>query len=137
MSDRTKAILQVLGIVVVFFLVAPYLLRGILTVTSKSRVVVRYQQAVRGRITGSEVNRQYYLYYLNGDTKQRYDFNSFERPLTPAEQQLIPEEQDLLGLAHHLKIGDYVTKEANSATLMVQRGDSTSRWTCPAEPAAK
>jgi hypothetical protein len=119
-----------------FYLVAPHLLRGTLALTTKPRIVVLYPTAVKGRITGSYVNRQYHLYYLDGDTKQYYDFNAFGQPLTPAQEQLSQEEQNRLGLGQSLEAGDILSKAANSTILLVQRGDSTSRWFCSA-PAAE
>jgi hypothetical protein len=130
MSGRFKTVLVLLGIMMLFYLVAPYPLRGTRALTTKSRLVVLYPAAVQGRITGSYVNRQYHLYYLNGDTKQYYDFNAFGQPLTPAQAQLSQEEQHTLGLGQRLETGDIVSKAANSTTLLVQRGDSTSRWFC-------
>ena len=130
MSDKFKLVLVLLGIMMLFYLVAPYLLRGTLALTTKSRIVVSYPTAVKGRITGSYANRQYYLYYLDSDTKQYYDFNAFGQPLTPAQAQLSQEEQNMLGLGRRLETGDIVSKAANSTTLLVQRGDSTSRWFC-------
>ena len=129
MSDRFKAILLLVGITVLFFLIAPYLLRGMLAITEKSLKVVDYPDAVQGHITGVEIERQYHMYYLDNDTEHRYSFNAFDQPLTPAQQQLGLENIDLhLGL--RLEVGDYVTKQPNSTVIMVQRGDSTSRWFC-------
>jgi hypothetical protein len=84
MSEKAKMALVVAGILMLFYLVAPSLLRGTLALTAKPLIVVRYSTAMKGRITGSYVNRQYYLCYLNGDTKQYYDFNAFGQPLPPA-----------------------------------------------------
>jgi hypothetical protein len=130
MSDKVKVALVLLGVMMLFYLVAPYLLRGTLALTSKPRIVVLYSTAVQGRITGSYVNRQYHLYYLDGDAKQYYDFNAFGQTLTPTQEQLSQEEQNMLGLGQRLETGDIVSKAANSTTLLVQRGDSTSRWFC-------
>jgi hypothetical protein len=91
---------------------------------------VRYATAVQGRITGSEVSRQYHLYYLDGNTEQRYDFNAFTQPLTPAQKLMNEGRRDMLGLGQRLEPGDIVSKAANSTVLTVQRGDSTSRWFC-------
>ena len=100
-----------------------------LAITEKSLKVIKYSDAVQGRITGVEIERQYHMYYLDNDTEHRYSFNAFDQPLTPAQQQLGLESIDLhLGL--RLKVGDYVTKQPNSTLITVQRGDSTSRWFC-------
>lgn len=114
---------------VLFFLIAPYLLRGMLAITEKSLKVVKYSDAVQGRITGVEIERQYHMYYLDNNTEQRYSFNAFDQPLTPAQQRLGLESIDLhLGL--RLEVGDYVNKQPSSTVITVQRGDSTSRWFC-------
>ena len=130
MVEKLKTALVLLGVMIAFYLIAPYLLRGTLALTTKPRIVVVYPTAVHGRITGSYVNRQYHLYYLDGNTERYYDFNAFGQPLTPAQERLTPEGQDRLGLGQHLETGDLVSKAANSTVLTVQRGDSTSRWFC-------
>ena len=129
MAYRLKVIISIIGFSVLFLLIAPYLLRGMLAITEKSLKVIKYSDAVQGRITGVEIERQYHMYYLDNDTEHRYSFNAFDQPLTPAQQQLGLESIDLhLGL--RLKVGDYVTKQPNSTLITVQRGDSTSRWFC-------
>ena len=129
MWENFKVGLLLLGIVIAFFLIAPHL-PHFTQLFAKPLVFVEYATAVQGRITGSEVNRQHYLYYLEGNTEQRYDFNAFTQPLTPAQQQLSQEEQNTLGLGQRLKTGDIVSKAANAILLTVQRGDSASRWFC-------
>lgn len=130
MLEKFKTGLLLLGIVIVFLLIAPYLLRFTLALTTKPRIVVEYPTALQGRITGSYVNRQYHLYYLDGNTERYYDFNGFGQPLTPIQERLPLEEQNTLGLGQRLETGDIVSKAANSTLLTVQRGDSTSRWFC-------
>lgn len=95
--------------------------------------MVEYPTAVQGRIRGTRVNRQYYLYYLDGNSEQDFDFNAFTQPLTPAQQLLGEEEQHTLGLGQRLETGDIVSKAAYSTVLLVQRGDSLSRWFCSAK----
>jgi hypothetical protein len=136
MWENFKIGLLLLGIVIVFFLLAPHLPNVLGTLTSKQRVLVEYPTAVQGRITGSEVQRQHHFYYLDGHTDRYYDFNRFEQPRTPAQQQLEEEEQHALGLGQQLKTGDIIAKAANSTVLTVQRGDSTSRWFCSTQPVA-
>lgn len=135
MSDRFKAILFIVGITLLFFLIAPYLLRGMLAVTKKTYTVLEYADAAQGHITGVEIKRQYHMYYLDNNTEHQYSFNAFMPPLTPAQQQLSREDKIDLHLGLQLKVGDYVSKHPNSTVITVQRGDSTSRWFCatPAE----
>jgi hypothetical protein len=125
-----KAFLQFAGVLALIIVVVFFVLRGVVSVASKPTLVVRYPDAVRGRITGVETNRQNHLYFLDDDKQRHYSFNAFGPPLTPAQQQLSLEEQNALGLGQHLRVGDYVTKAANSTTLVVQRGGSTSQWFC-------
>ena len=130
MWENFKVGLLLLGLVIAFFLIAPHVPNIWGTLTDKSQINVEYLTAVRGRITGSEVSRQYHRYYLDGNTERYYDFNAFTQPLTPAQQQMDEVEQNTLGLGQRLKPGDIVSKAANSTLLTVQRDDSTSRWYC-------
>lgn len=130
MWENVKTGLLVVALFSAFFLLRPYLPRLSPFMPSKPQVVVKYATAVQGRVTGSDVNRQHHLYYLDGTTWQYYDFNAFGQPLTPVQAQLSLEEQNMLGLGQRLKTGDSVSKSANSTLLTVQRGDSISRWFC-------
>lgn len=130
MWENFKIGLLLFCIVIAFLLIAPHIPTLVGSVTNKPRIMVEYPTAVQGRITGSRVNRQYHLYYLDGNTGQDYDFNAFTQPLTSAHQQMDEEEQHTLGLGQRLETGDIVSKVANSTVLTVQRGDSTSRWFC-------
>lgn len=129
MWENLKVGLLLFVIVITFFLIAPHI-PHYTQAFSKPWVFVEYATAVQGRITDSEVNRQHYLYYLDSNTEQLYDFNAFGQPLTPAQAQLSLEEQNTLGLGQRLKTGDVISKAANSTVLTVQRGDGTSRWFC-------
>lgn len=130
MWENLKIGLLLFCVVIAFFLIAPHIPTFLGSVTNKPRIMVEYPTAVQGRITGSRVNRQYHLHYLDGNTEQDYDFNAFTQPLTPAQQQITEDEQHTLGLGQRLEMGDIVSKAANSTVLTVQRGDSTSRWFC-------
>jgi hypothetical protein len=130
MVNQLKVILSVLGFILLFFLVAPYLLRGILAITKKPYTLVDYADAVQGRITGVETERQFNMYYLDNNTKRWYGFNAFMPPQNPVRQQLSQAEEFNSTLGRKLKIGDYVSKQANSTMIMVQQGGSTSRWFC-------
>ena len=129
MWENLKIGLLLLAIVILFFIIAPHV-PHYTQLFAKPRILVRYATAVQGRITGSEVSRQYHLYYLDGNTEQRYDFNAFTQPLTPAQKLMNEGRRDMLGLGQRLEPGDIVSKAANSTVLTVQRGDSTSRWFC-------
>jgi hypothetical protein len=129
MVENIKIGLLLGALVSFFFWLAPHI-PSIWAVLDKPRNLVSYSTAVQGRITGSEVSRQYHLYYLNGTTDQLYDFNGFVQSLTPAQQQLAEDAQHTLGLGQQLQTGDLVAKAAGSTVLTVQRGDSSSRWFC-------
>ena len=129
MWENIKIGLLLLAIVIAFFFIAPHI-PHFTQAFAKPQINVDYATAVKGRITGSSVSRQYYRYYLDGNTEQYYDFNAFTRPLTPAEEQMNEDEQHMLGLGQQLKTGDIVSKAAKSTLLTVQRGDSISRWFC-------
>lgn len=130
MWDNLKIGLLLCFIIIAFFLIAPYIPTFVGSTSDKPRIMVEYPTAVQGRITGSRVNRQYHLYYLDGNTEQDYDFNAFTQPLTPAQQLMDEDQQHTLGLGQRLQTGDIVSKAANSTELTVQRGDSISRWFC-------
>ena len=129
----TKDILKLAVIAVAFYFAAPYLLRAVFAIFHKPVVDVGYSTPVAGHITGFYMNRQYYLYYLDGNEKTQYDFNAFGQALVSAEAHkkgLTQEELDGPGLGAYLKKGDRVSKAANSTELTVQRGDSLSHWAC-------
>jgi hypothetical protein len=129
MSDRLKAILFLVSIVLLFFALVPYLVGGGVATSLGPFKGLAYADALQGRITGVEIERQYHTYYLDNNTERKYSFNAFDQPLSLAQQQLGLKSIDLhLGL--RLKVGDYLSKQANSKVLTVQRGDSTSRWFC-------
>ena len=130
MANRLKPILSLIGLAAVFFLIAPYLLQAFFFFFQKPHTLVRYAEAVHGRITGVEIERQFHMYYLDNNTKRWYGFNAFMPPLSPAHQQLSQEKEFASTLGRNLEVGDYVTKQPNSTLITVQRGDSTSRYYC-------
>ena len=97
-------------------------------------VRVSYAMPLAGRVTGSSMNRHYYLQLLDGSTYRYYDFNGFVPAASRAEWKNLSNYVDNeFVLGAHLREGDYLRKAANTTTLMVQHGDSTSYWQC--EPA--
>ena len=133
-----KDILKLVAILVVFYLLAPYLLAGINKLFINPRVEVAYATRVVGHITASSMNRQYYLYTLDNDTKTSYDFNAFvPASASPRTGNLSQEEVNKLILGTQLCIGDYVSKAANSAELTVRRGESLTHWICSSETVAE
>ncbi|RZL07011.1 MAG: hypothetical protein EOO62_17815 [Hymenobacter sp.] len=124
-SRNASTLLKLATGVGMFFLVLPYVVRLFSTPT----VDVTQATAVAGEVTGSYMNRQYYVHYLNGDTKTYYDFNRFE-PAAPPPPGLTQEEKNRRALGPYLRQGDYVTKTANAATLVVRRAGQTTQWTC-------
>lgn len=114
-----------------FFLAAPYLLNAVLTLVTPHRVLVLSPAAVHGKVTGSYVNRQHHLLYLDGDTETYYDFNAFvPDSASPDTRGLSQDEVTRLVLGAHLQIGDFISKEAHSNQLSVRRGASITRWVC-------
>ena len=131
MINRLKPILLIIGVFMLFFLIAPYLLQAVFAIFQKPYTFIHYAEAVQGRITSVEIERQYHMYYLDNDTKRWYSFNAFLPPLSPAQRQHLSQEDGFnLTLGRNLEVGDYVRKQANSTLITVQRGNSTSRWFC-------
>ncbi|MGI4737499.1 MAG: hypothetical protein ACRYG7_20220 [Janthinobacterium lividum] len=129
-----KDILKLAAIAGLFFLAAPYLLRAVFAVFYTPRIAVGYDTPVDGRISGFYANRQYYVYYLNGNKKTYYDFNAFGQALASGETHrksgLTQPELDGPGLGTYLKKGDYVSKAAHSTELLVRRNDTITHWAC-------
>lgn len=120
-----KEIVRIVLLLGLFFLVIPYLFRLFGTPV----VEVGYDTAVAGKVTGNYMNRQYYVHYLNDNTKKQYDFNRF-LPTSPLLTGLSQEEINQQSLGHYLRNGDLISKTANDVTLIVQRAGSTSQWVC-------
>ena len=128
-----KDLLKIATVIVLFYFAAPYLLRAALWLFQKPMVAVGYETAVAGHVTGYEMNRQYYLYYLNDDKKAQYDFNAFGASSASVEAHklgLTRQELDSPGLGTYLKKGDRVNKVAQSTELTVHRGDTITHWAC-------
>ncbi|RZL07010.1 MAG: hypothetical protein EOO62_17810 [Hymenobacter sp.] len=133
-----KDILRLVALLAAFYFLAPYLLSGINRLFINPIVEVSYPTAVDGHVTASSMNRQYFLYTLDGDTKTSYDSNVFV-PATASSHtgNLSQEEVNRLILGTQLRVGDYITKAANSTSLTVQRGTVTTHWICPPAEATK
>ena len=108
-----------------FFLLISYLAKFFRIPT----VDVDYETATDSQVTGSYMNRQYYVHYLDNNTKTYYDFNRFG-PIVPLPAGLSQEEINQRTLGHFLRQGDYVRKVTRSTILTVHRGDSTTQWVC-------
>lgn len=131
MSNRFKGILLLIGTLLLLYAIAPHLLTRLLALTKGPNTVVDYAAAVQGRITSVETIRQSHKYYLDNKTEGWYSFNAFMPPLTPTQRQRLSRYDKIdLHLGLQLEVGDYVSKQANSKLITVQRGDSTSRWYC-------
>ena len=63
MANRLEPILSLIGLAAVFFLIAPYLLQAVFSIIKKPYTFVHYAEAVQGRITGVEIERQFHMYY--------------------------------------------------------------------------
>ena len=132
MANRLKPILALIGFTILFLLVAPYLLQAVYYIIGKPYTLIHYEEAVQGRITSVEIERQFHMYYLDNNTKHWYSFNTFLPPLTPTQLQQIGQREEFkLSLARHLKVGDYVSKQANSTLITVRRGELVLRYFCP------
>ena len=59
MANRLKVIISIIGFSVLFLLIAPYLLRGMLAITRKPYTFIDYADAEQGCITGVEIERQF------------------------------------------------------------------------------
>lgn len=130
-----KDILKLLALAVVFFAVAPYLLNSFNRLRYPTTTNVAYATPLQGHVTGSRTNRQYTLNYLDNNDKQPYDFNGFvPDSVAPDMVGLSQDDKNRLMLGAHLRKGDYVSKEANSTRLTVQRGGTTTHWVCPPTP---
>ena len=131
MANRLKPILSLIGFIVLFLLVAPYLLQAVFSIIKKPHTLIDYPDAVQGRITSVEIERRYHMYYLDNNTKRWYSFNAFLPSLTPAQQAHLGQKQEFnLSLGQKLKVGDYVSKQANSTLITVQRGDIILQYFC-------
>lgn len=134
----TKNILKIILILVVFFLVAPYLLRGMLSLFYSPQLVIRYKDGVNGQVTGIYRNRQHNSFYLNGSKSTYYDFNSFVPPgKLERIDSLSQDKINTLVLGAYLQEGDSITKEANSRVLVVKRDNVITQWECSPNPIAE
>ena len=122
MAHRLIAILSIICFILLFLFVTK----------RKPYKFINYADAVQGRVTSVEIERQSHLYYLDHNTKLWYSFNEFMPPLLAGRRrrQLSQEEDFASNLGQKLRVGDYVSKQANSPLLTVQRGEKTSRWFC-------
>ena len=76
----------------------------------------------------SETNR-HFSYHLDGNELEEYNFRSFVAA-NPAARKGYNEDVgwDSSDLSHYLRLGDRLTKAANSPLLTVRRGDSVTHW---------
>ena len=131
MSNRLKGILLLIGMMLWLYAMGPHLLTRLSALTKGPNTSVDYADAAQGRITSVKIERQFHMYYLDDKTEGWYSFNAFMPPLTPAQRQRLSRYDKIdLHLGLQLEVGDYVSKQANSKLITVQRGDSTSRWYC-------
>jgi hypothetical protein len=126
--SKKKYFLVLASIMAVFYTVAPTLLGGVLSIVYPTKDV-GLEMPLTGRVTNVWMNRQYYLYYLNGDRWVMHDFNAYVAADSADRRGM----NDTLGydpssLAHYLRKGDYLIKAANSPTITVLRGRDTTRW---------
>jgi hypothetical protein len=74
--SKKKYFLVMAGLIAILYTVAPTLLGGVLSLVYPTNDV-EIETPLSGRVTNVWVNRQYYLYYLNGDRWVMHDFNGF------------------------------------------------------------
>lgn len=127
--SKKKYFLVLFAFLAVFYTVAPYVLGGILSVIYPTTDVEISTALVDAKITDVWMNRQYYLYYLNGDNWRMHDFNGFVAA-NPAARTGKNRDigWDPSDLAHYLTRGDRITKAANSPRLAVRRGAVITHW---------
>ena len=104
--------------------------------TDGKLVTVTAATAVQGQVSKCYVNRQHFHWYLDGQ-KVRYDFWDFTAGDAATRQlqarigrQNQGNEYYYNTLAYYLRVGDVLSKPANSPLLRLQRGDSVTVWTC-------
>lgn len=105
-------------------------------------VAVGQKTALHGRVTGYNIERQYLRWYLNGGSK-RYDLWGLEPGDLPTKQLIAadsaayirrygfpgPDERYKLNkLAHYLRVGAKLEKEANSPYMTVEQAHRLTRW---------
>ena len=118
------------AVVMLLYLAIPYGLRLFFP-----RVTVGYEKAISGRVTGHFQSRHYYGFFLDGNQDINYDFGDFEPAPASARPDTTgavpPNAAPDTDLNEYLKNGDVLSKKASSTELIVRRGDSRTRWTCP------
>ena len=127
--SKKKYFLILFSFLAVFYTVAPYVLGGILSVIYPTTDVELDTTLHDAKVTDVWMNRQYYLYYLDGDTWRMHDFNGF----VPADSAARTGMNSDLGynpssLGHYLRRGDRLTKTAHSPELTTRRGSTTTHW---------
>lgn len=127
-----KEIIRIVVILGLFFVGLPYLIK----LFSTPAIDVEYGTSVNGEVTGSKMNRQYYLHYLNGNEKTYYDFNRF-MPADALPPGLSQEEINRRALGTYLRKGDYIEKGNNTNTLSVRRAGQRSLWVCAVDSVAR
>jgi len=120
-----KEIIKIIILLGILYLVA----KAITAILHAPTTDVTYATPVAGLVTGEHGGRQYYVHHLNGDTKAYYDFNRFG-PAWPLPPGLSQEEINARNLGRFLRLGDQILKPANSITLSVRRGKTTTKWVC-------
>ena len=124
-----KEIIKIIVLLGALYLVA----KCITAILHASTTDVTHATPIEGLVTGEHGSRQYYVHRLNGNTNAYYDFNRFG-PAAPLPPGLSQEEINTRNLGRFLRQGDYILKLANSTTLSVRRGKTTTQWVCSPSP---
>ncbi|MDB5270270.1 MAG: hypothetical protein JWP58_3310 [Hymenobacter sp.] len=90
------------------------------------RTEVTSDTALKGRVGVVFHVQSAHFFFLNNDTKTRYDFDAFTP--APGQEPLSPNGGSL---NQYLHIGDSISKRPHSVELTVRRGKRLSRWVCP------
>lgn len=103
--------------------------------------LVRVDQttALHGRTTKYDIDRQHFKWYLNGEST-RYDFWSFKPGYLATKQVITADSIEYVRwagssgytyyntLAHYLRVGARLRKEANSPYITVEQAHRLTRW---------
>lgn len=127
--SKKKYFLVLAGMMAVFYIVAPYLLGGVVSLVFPIDDVELGVALTDARVTGFEMNRQQYNYQLDGNIYKHYYFNAFVAA-NPANRTDMDSRlgYDPSDLSHYLRPGDRITKAAGSPRLTVRRGPVVTHW---------
>ena len=125
-----KGCLAIVALYTGFFTIVPFVMSGGLKEFFFPYNEEQLKMALAdARVTEVSESRRQYTYYLDDDDTEDYSFNSYVH----AEPALRKDMNDTLGydtsdLGHYLRLGDRLTKAANSPLVTVRRGSFVTHW---------